>query len=272
MTNIVFPGQRSTAKANACGTCRLATQCLPGSLQGVGSEMFERIAQQTRLLEKGALLHEAESPFNSLYVVQIGALKGLSRDGSGTEHIARFYLPGEIVGLDSMDRDRSSLTVVALETTALCRIPYGVFHNLALTQPPIMHWLLRRVSAEVVHERTTRMALACGNASQVLAHALNDLGERFASGGLSGTRLRLPMSRCELGNYLGLAPETMSRLFQRFRRQRLVSAVRREIELLDIHGLRRLAAGGQTPVRQGHKTTVPTPDQDPRPMHAANRV
>jgi CRP/FNR family transcriptional regulator len=134
-----------------------------------------------------------------------------------------------------------------------------------------MHWLLRRISAEILNEQETRMAFASGNAAQVLARALIDLGQRFARAGLSATRLRLPMTRCELGSYLGLTPETMSRLFRRFARQRLVAAVRREIELLDIDGLRRLAdrrAGG---THARHPRAVPPSLRNPGPTYAASR-
>ena len=192
-------------------------------------------------MEKGATLHQSGAPFEDLYVVQVGALKGVIEDTGGSEAIAGFYLPGEIVGLNAIDRGRFSLNIVALETSALCRIPYGILQHQACTNPALMHWLLRRISAEIINEQETRMALASGNAAQVLARALIDLGRRFARAGLSATRLRLPMTRCELGSFLGLTPETMSRLFRRFTRQGLVAAVRREIELLDIDGLHRLA-------------------------------
>jgi CRP/FNR family transcriptional regulator, anaerobic regulatory protein len=206
-------------------------------------ELLERIAQPMPLLEKGAILHHHGSPFENLYVVQAGALKGVSPGFNGLNGIARFYLPGEIVGLHAIDQGSFSLNLVALETTALCRIPYAAFQAQAVQNPSLMHWLLRRISAEILNEQRTRLTLASGNAAQVLARALIDLGERFARGGLSATRLRLPMTRSELGGYLGLTPETMSRLFRRFTRQRLVTAERREIALLDTDRLQALAAG-----------------------------
>jgi CRP/FNR family transcriptional regulator, anaerobic regulatory protein len=236
-------GHRAQSCAAGCCSCRLANQCLPGSLDGRGIDLLERIAQPTPLLEKGAILHHRGSPFENLYVVQFGALKGVSAECNGLEGIARFYLPGEIVGLHAIDQGSYSLNLVALETTALCRIPYAAFQAQAVQTPSLMHWLLRRISAEILNEQKTRLTLASGNAAQVLARALIDLGTRFARGGLSATRLRLPMTRCELGSYLGLTPETMSRLFRHFTRQRLVTAERREIALLDIERLRGLATG-----------------------------
>jgi CRP/FNR family transcriptional regulator len=241
---VSLAGHRSQSSAVGCCSCRLASQCLPFSLDGRGTEVLERIAQPTPRLEKGAILHHRGNPFESLYVVQVGAIKGVSAERHGQEGIARFYLPGEIVGLHAIDRGSFSLSLVALETTALCRIPYATFQTQAAQSPSLMHWLLRRISAEIRHEQEARLALASGNAAQVLARALIDLGERFAQGGLSATRLRLPMTRCELGGYLGLTPETMSRLFRRFSRQRLVAADRREIELLDVERLRALAGAG----------------------------
>jgi CRP/FNR family transcriptional regulator, anaerobic regulatory protein len=249
----------------------LARECLPTALKGTGNEMLERLAQQTPLLEKGATLHQSGSPFENLYVLQVGALKGVTQDQCGSETIARFYLPGEIVGLNAIERGRFSLNIVALETSALCRIPYGTLQHHAGTNPTLMHWLLRRISAEILNEQETRMAFASGNAAQVLARALIDLGQRFARAGLSATRLRLPMTRCELGSYLGLTPETMSRLFRRFARQRLVAAVRREIELLDIDGLRRLADRRGACTHSRHPGSAPPSLQERGPTYAASR-
>lgn len=230
------------SRAVGCGECRLAGQCLPQSLGAAGREMLERLAQATPLLERGATLHHEGRAFDSLYVVQVGALKGVIGDAVGKAVIGRFFLPGEIIGLDAIDRGRFNQHVVALETSALCRIPYNVLLSQTATFPTLMNWLLRRISAEVLSEQESRMAFASGNGAQVLARALLDLGQRFARGGLSATRMRLPMTRYELGSYLGLTPETMSRLFRRFTRQRLIAAARREIELLDVDGLSRLAS------------------------------
>jgi len=269
---LVLAGRPSPSRAVGCGACRLARECLPTALKGTGNEMLERLALQTPLLEKGATLHQCGSAFENLYVVQVGALKGVIRDHGGSEHIARFYLPGEIVGLNAIGRGRFSLNIVALETSALCRIPYGTLEQHAGTNPTLLHWLLRRISAEILDEQETRMAFASGNAAQVLARTLIDLGQRFARAGLSSTRLRLPMTRCELGNHLGLTPETMSRLFRRFARQRLVAAVRREIELLDIDGLRRLAAHRGARAHAPHPGAVSPLLQDPGTTYAASRA
>ncbi|MFO8004816.1 helix-turn-helix domain-containing protein [Thioalkalivibrio sp.] len=260
--SLAVAGHSSPSRAVGCGACRLASQCLPLALKGAGNETLERLVQQTPLLEKGRMLHQRGAPFENLYVVQVGALKGIIEDTDGSEAIARFYLPGEIVGLHAISRGRVGLNIVALETSALCRIPYDVLQHHAGSSPALMHWLLCRISAEILAEQETRMAFTSGNAAQVLARALIDLGRRFAAAGLSPTRLRLPMNRCELGSYLGLTPETMSRLFQRFMRQGLIAAVRREIELLDTDGLRRLA--------ERRAARIPAPH--PEPAYAAGQA
>jgi len=269
---LVFAGRPSPSRAVGCGACRLARDCLPAALKGPGNEMLERLALQTPLLEKGATLHQSGSPFENVYVVQVGALKGVTQDHAGSETIARFYLPGEIVGLDAIARGHFNLNIVALETSALCRIPYAALQHHASSNPTLMHWLLGRVSAEILNEQEARMALVSGNAAQTLAGTLIDLGQRFARAGLSATRLRLPMTRCELGSYLGLTPETMSRLFQRFTRQCLVAAVRREIELLDIDGLRRLADHRAARTYTRHPGSVSPSLQDPGTTCAASRA
>jgi CRP/FNR family transcriptional regulator, anaerobic regulatory protein len=267
----VFADQAAPSRAVGCAACRLASECLPSSLGATGRELLERLALPAPLLEKGASLHQNGSPFESLYVVQVGALKGIAEVAGGTEVVGRFYLPGEIIGLNAIDRGRFNQQVVALETSALCRIPYSLLLSHAATFPPLMKWLLRRISAEVRIEEQSRIIFASGNAPQVLARTLIDLGERFAHGGLSATRLRLPMSRCELGSYLGLTPETMSRLFRRFTRQRLIAAARREIELLDVDGLRRLASCSSRTLAE-HARPASSMPRDPGLAYAGNRA
>lgn len=268
---LVASGQPSPSRTVGCATCRFAGQCVAEPLKAAGREVLERLAQPTPLLERGAVLQQSGSPFADLYVVQVGALKGITESAGGNEVIARFYLPGEIIGLNAIDRGRFHQHIVALETSALCRIPYNLLLSHAAAFPPLMNWLLRRISAEILSEEDCRMVFASGNGAPVLARALLDLGQRFARGGLSATRLRLPMTRYELGSYLGLTPETMSRLFRRFTRQSLVAAAGREIELLDVDGLRRLA---RCPPRTGvqHGPSVSSIPRGLGLVHAANRA
>jgi CRP/FNR family transcriptional regulator, anaerobic regulatory protein len=96
-------------------------------LKGTGNEMLERLAQQTPLLEKGATLHQSGSPFENLYVLQVGALKGVTQDQGGSETIARFYLPGEIVGLNAIERGRFSLNIVAWRHRPFAAFPTETF-------------------------------------------------------------------------------------------------------------------------------------------------
>lgn len=230
----------SMKEETSCGDCSLNDLCLPVSLDVDKIDALSRIVQRGRPLQRGDVLYQAGTVFTAIYAVRSGALKSTSLSEDGEEQITAFHLPGEIIGLDAITFGSHPSSAEALETSSLCEIPFTQLEDLATVIPQLQQQLLRVMSREIHHEQEMMQALARRTAEQRLAIVLLNLSERFAQRGLSATRFRLPMSRHDLSNYLGLAPETMSRLFKRFVDQDWIVASGREVQLNDLDALREM--------------------------------
>ncbi len=224
----------------ACNTCSLADLCLPVALNPADVDALDHIVERRRPLNKGTSLYQAGRPFGAIYAVRTGSLKTTTLSEDGEEQITAFHLPGELVGLDAISFGTHPSTTVALETTSVCEIPFDQLETLSERIPGLQRQLLRIMSKEIFNEHEMLQALARRTAEQRLAIMLLSMSDRFGRRGLSSKRFRLPMSRHDLSNYLGLAPETTSRLFKRFVEQQWIDANGREIELLDMTTLRQL--------------------------------
>lgn len=236
----------------ACSECSQFQLCLPVTLDAEDVEQLEDIVQRRRPLRRGEYLYRAEDPFRAIYAVRAGAIKTTVLSINGEEQITGFHLSGEILGLDAINSGRHPCSAQALETTSVCEIPFDNLEYLATKIPGLQQSLLRIMSKEIFKDHELLYAVAKRSADERLAIVLLSFSNRFGRRGLSRTRFRLPMSRAELSNYLGLAPETMSRLFRRFQEQGLITASGKEIALQDIGALRDLAYGYGCEANQRH--------------------
>lgn len=239
---------------SSCSQCSLVQLCLPVALNNDDVERLESIVDRRRPLHRGGHLYRPGDLFRAVYAVRSGALKTYTVSMAGEEQVVGFHLPGEMLGLDAISSASHPCGAVALETTSICEIPFPELEDLATRIPGLQHQLLRVMSQEIFADHEMLQALARRSAEERLAIVLLSLADRFSRRGLSHSRFRLPMSRGDLGNYLGLAPETMSRLFRRFQDNGWAIAEGKEIELGDLGALEALA--GRTPTRdaQGHSS------------------
>jgi CRP/FNR family transcriptional regulator, anaerobic regulatory protein len=238
--------------AESCRNCRLATLCLPDNVPCGEVAELEGIVQRRRAVPRGSVLFQTGKGFTSLYAVRTGSVKTSMLLSGGDEHISGFHLPGEILGLDTINFKQHQSSAVTLETTSVCEIPFRPLEKLANRYPSLQRRLVMIMSRELRSEQSVNHLLARRSAEQRLAVVLLSISERYASRGLAADRFRLPMSRHDLSNYLGLVPETMSRTFRRLETQGLLSTRGREIELIDLHGLHQLAHGENPSARSLH--------------------
>jgi len=229
---------------NACGDCSLYQLCLPVSLSTGDVQRLEEIVQKRRPLDRGDHLYRAGDQFRSIYAVKSGSMKTYTISQDGDEQVTGFHLPGEMVGLDAINSGTHPCSAVALETTSVCEIPFQALENLAVKVPGLQRQLLRIMSKEIFADHEMLQTLAKRTAEERLAIVLLSLSDRFARRGLSPHRFRLTMSRSDLSNYLGLAPETMSRLFKRFHDKGWMSGEGKEVTLENVKALRLLAGRG----------------------------
>jgi CRP/FNR family transcriptional regulator len=213
---------------------------------GLASEDVERlddIVKRTRPLHRGDFLFRYGDRFRSLYVVKTGSLKTFAPSAEGGEQVLGFHLPGEIVGLDAIDKDAHACSAKVLETSAICEIPFARLEELTATIPSLQHQLFRLLSKEIGYDTDMLLLLGKKSAEERLGAFLLSMSRRLAKRGLSATDFYLSMSRHEIGNYLGLAVETVSRLFTRFQDDGLMRVDRKHIELFDLDGLESVVNG-----------------------------
>jgi CRP/FNR family transcriptional regulator len=218
--------------AVGCSSCCVQGVCLPCNLNGSELTRFGEIATAKRRVPRGASLYHNGDRFESLYAVRSGAFKtvGVSRDG--TEKITGFHLPGELLGLDAINGGRHGYNAVALEDSEVCIIPFAQLEQMALTLPALQHQLLRLLSGDISRDHGLMLLLGSMTAEQRLAAFLLSLSRRHQRLGFAAERFMLRMTREEIGNYLGLTLETVSRLLSRFQREGLVAVHQRDIEIL----------------------------------------
>lgn len=226
-----------------CKDCSLAALCLPISLNLEDMDALDDIVKRGRPLKKGEFLFRQGDAFGSVFAVRSGALKTFSLSDSGEEQITGFHLPSELVGLSGVDGERYPVSAQALETTSVCEIPFERLDDLALQLPQLRRQLMRIMSREIRDDQQMMLLLSKKTADERIATFLVNLSARFRARGFSANQFRLAMSRNEIGNYLGLAVETVSRVFTRFQQNKLLEAEGKEVHILDPIELCALAGG-----------------------------
>ena len=233
---------RTTHQAH-CKDCSLASLCLPLSLDLKDMDALDEIVKRGRPLKKGEFLFRQGDTFNSVFAVRSGALKTFSLSDAGEEQITGFHLPSELVGLSGMDTELYPVSAQALETTSVCEIPFERLDELSVSLPQLRRQLMRIMSREIRDDQQMMLLLSKKTADERIATFLVNLSARFSARGFSANQFRLAMSRNEIGNHLGLAVETVSRVFTRFQQSNLIEAEGKEVHILDPIELCALAGG-----------------------------
>ncbi|HSH49143.1 MAG TPA: fumarate/nitrate reduction transcriptional regulator Fnr [Halomonas sp.] len=233
--------RRSLLQETRCQNCSLSSLCLPLALELEDMSQFDAIIRRRSPLKRGAVLFRQDDTFTSVYAVRSGSLKQVTTEGSGDDQLTNFYLPSELIGLDGIDGQTYPGSVIALETTTVCEIPFDRLDSLSEDLPELRTQLFRSMSKEMRDDRRMMRLLSRKTADQRLATFLAGLSDRFRRRGYSPYSFRLSMSRADIGNYLGLAVETVSRILSRFQQQALVSVSGREVHILDLETLLEVA-------------------------------
>ncbi|WP_428623471.1 fumarate/nitrate reduction transcriptional regulator Fnr [Sedimenticola sp.] len=238
----------------ACKNCSLTSLCLPMGLTPEDVDLLDNIVKRNRPLHRGDHLFRQGDNFQCIYVVKTGTVKSFDPGEDGSEQVLGFHLPGEMIGLDAIESGFHHCSAKILETTAVCEIPFARLEELSSTIPSLQHQMYRLLSREIGHDEDMLTLLGKRNAEERLASFLLSLSGRFQRRGFSPSDFYLSMSRHEIGNYLGLAVETVSRLFTRFQDDGLLKVERKHIQLLDIERIKQIVHGDQSGVREQQAT------------------
>ena len=226
----------------SCRDCSLAELCLPRGLDKGDIERFESIVGQRPPFKRGETIYRAGDSFRGLYAVKSGSLKIVVSPPNGDEQIISFSMPGELFGFDGID-DSHTCNAITLERTTLCELPLDAVAEVSQEVPSLYRELYRVMAREISADQSMLLLLARRTAEDRLATFLLSLSKRFANRGFSQTDFSLPMSRHDIANYLGLAAETVSRLFSRLSETGMLTVHGRKIHIADINALRQQAEG-----------------------------
>ena len=224
-----------------CGNCRLNSICLPLALESDDIAQLDDIIQRSKPLQKGQYLYREGDEFQSVFAVRSGTLKAYKTTDDGREQVTGFYFPGEILGMDGISNNVHASSARALETAAICEIPFTSLEKLSAVTPNLQRHFFQLMSREITEDQLLITLLSKNSADERVAALMLSISSRNARRKLSATKFRLPMSRVDIGNYLGLTVETVSRVFSRMQKMNLMCVDNKEIEILDVEGVRKLA-------------------------------
>jgi len=213
---------------------------MPQGLSPLEMERLDSIICSTRMVKHGEALYRANDPFQSIYAVRAGSFKTVVMHRDGREQVTGFQLAGDTLGLDGVGAGHHGCDAIAIEDSSVCIIPFGLLEVLCREVKPVQQHVHKLMSTEIVRESVLMMLLGTMSAEQRVAAFLLNLSGRLKARGYSSAEFNLRMTREEIGSYLGMKLETVSRMFSKFQKEGLVDARGKQIRILDSNGLAEL--------------------------------
>ncbi|MEQ8232116.1 MAG: helix-turn-helix domain-containing protein [Gammaproteobacteria bacterium] len=226
----------------ACDECRLRPNCFPDHLKGEFAEHAASVIRPRAPVPRGTYLFRQGMPVTAFYFLRSGSAKAIVTEGDGRESIMSFLFPTDLVGSASMDQTVYHDSVVTLERSSFCELRIGDLSDLFRRDPPTQRAFLAKVSSSILNERHARLRLEHSSAGERMADFLLELSDRLLALGRDPYELQLSMSRYDIANYIGLAPETVSRVLRRFDDEGFISVRHKQLSIREPGRLRELAA------------------------------
>jgi len=224
----------------ACSQCNLRELCLPMGLSGGELDQIDQLVEVRRRIQRGQHLYRGGDAFAAIFAIKTGFFKTDVLLEDGREQVTGFQMAGEILGMDGIGSERHTCNAVALEDSEVCVIPFADLENYSREISALQHHFHKMMSREIVRDHGVMMLLGVMRAEERLAAFLLNLSQRFTARGYSPTEFILRMTRNEIGSYLGLKLETVSRAFSRFNEEGLISVHQKHIQIRDAAGLKKL--------------------------------
>jgi CRP/FNR family transcriptional regulator len=224
----------------ACASCNLRELCLPVGLNAGELQQLDGLVDKRRVLARGEHLFRHGDRFEALYAVRTGFFKTRVSSEDGRDQVTGFQMAGELLGLDGISSDHHHCDAVALEDSSVCVIPYTQLEELSREFTVLQHQFHKIMSREIVRDHGVMLLLGNMRAEERLAAFLLNLTQRLQARGFSPSSLVLRMTREEIGSYLGLKLETVSRTFSKFQDDGLMEVKQRQLRILDQPGLQAL--------------------------------
>jgi CRP/FNR family transcriptional regulator len=229
-----------TSLKAACSQCNLRELCLPYGLSESEISQLDHLVGGRRKVKRGHHLYRAGDAFEAIYAIKMGFFKTDILLEDGRDQVTGFQMAGEILGMDGIGTDFHTCNSIALEDSEICIIPFVQLEQLSREVRTLQRHFHQVMSREIVRDHGVMMLLGTMRAEERLAAFLLNLSQRFTARGYSPQEFHLRMTREEIGSYLGLKLETVSRSFSRFQDDGLISVHQKHVRILDGIGLKRL--------------------------------
>ncbi|MDO6487177.1 fumarate/nitrate reduction transcriptional regulator Fnr [Colwellia sp. 6_MG-2023] len=220
-----------------CQNCSVSELCLPFTLNDQELNTLDQIIDRKRPFHKGDKIFTDGQEMQALYAIRSGTFKTFTVNEQGEEQITGFHLAGDLLGFDAIAESEHKSFAQALETSMICEIPYDNLDTLSNTMPKLKKQVLRLMSNEIRTDQEMLTLLNRKNAEQRVATFLVSLSKRYRARGLSANEFRLTMTRSDIGNYIGLTVETISRLLNRFHKTGLIKVDGKLITIINLNEL-----------------------------------
>ena len=224
----------------ACSNCNLRELCLPYGLNPTELDRLDDLVSSRRRLKRGDYLYRAGEGFDAIYAIRSGFFKTDVLLEDGRDQVTGFQMAGELLGLDGISSEHHTCNAVALEDSEICAIPFSRLEGLSREIQTLQHHFHKVMSREIVRDHGVMMLLGTMRAEERLAAFLLNLSQRFTARGFSPSEFNLRMTREEIGSYLGLKLETVSRAFSRFQEEGFIAVQQKHIRILNVIGLKAL--------------------------------
>jgi len=226
-----------------CKDCGIYGLCREVNGPDVDLRLLETIVRNRKIFKRGELLYRIGEPLRAVYAIRCGSIKSYVLTNDGRVQITGFHITGEVIGLGAMAANQYMSEARALETTMVCEVPIDVLEAYSAEMPSIRQQMLKIMSQEILDNQELMLLLGKKNADERLATFLLSLSRRFQRRSYSPSQFNLSMSRSDIGNYLGMAEETVCRVFTRFQDDGLLTTERRQVQLLDQDRLKSISLG-----------------------------
>lgn len=242
----VMPARSGAGPAPACVSkshcshCHLREWCLPSGIASSDGDRMDSLMFGRRRIRAGQRLYREGEPFKYLYEVRSGNLKSSLTTTEGLARVSAFHMAGELIGLDGVAEGQHASSATALEDTEVCAVSYALLTELALSNALLQRTLMQHMSREIVRELRWLVLLGSMTAQERLATFLLNLSQRLSARGYSPSDFHIRMTRADIGSYLGLTLETVSRTFSAFQKLCLLEVDQRHIRITDLGGLTRI--------------------------------
>lgn len=224
----------------ACSQCNLRELCLTYGLNEQDLEKLESMVGARRRIRRGTHLYRAGECFEAIYAIRSGFFKTDVLLEDGRDQVTGFQMAGEILGMDGISSEAHTCNAIALEDSEVCVIPYALLEQLGREIEALQHNFHKVMSREIVRDHGLMMLLGSMRAEERLAAFLLNMSQRFQARGYSEAEFHLRMTREEIGSYLGLKLETVSRAFSRFQDEGLIAVQQKHVRILNLLGLKRI--------------------------------